>query len=95
MNLAPKEIVTGAETATTVNISPHGARLVTKRHWEPGEQSRIAPTSDKFHAQAKVVYCQMISQGRFCIGLELRPEFAKQWTEFFSDRLLQDLKNAR
>ena len=61
----------GAEYAITVNVSPHGARLTTKRQWKPGEQARFATQSGEFHVEASVVYCEPLPDGRFCVGLEI------------------------
>jgi hypothetical protein len=59
-----------AEKVLTENVSPHGARVVVKRHWPAGQQLRMAPLSDKSEWPAKVVYCQGLSSGLFCLGLE-------------------------
>ena len=59
-----------AEKVLTENVSPHGARVVTKRRWRPGEQLWIVPLSDQSKSPAKVVYCRGLSSGLFCLGLE-------------------------
>jgi hypothetical protein len=61
-----------AEPAMTVNVSLHGARVVTKRRWHPEEQPRLASGSGEVRAQAKVVYCELLPNGHFCVGLKLR-----------------------
>jgi hypothetical protein len=58
------------EKMLTENVSPHGARVVAKRRWPPGQQLWIAPLSDKSESPAKVVYCHWLSSGLFCLGLE-------------------------
>lgn len=58
------------EKVLTENVSPHGARVVAKRLWPPGQQLWIAPLSDKSESPAKVVYCHGLSSGLFCLGLE-------------------------
>ncbi len=32
-----------AERVLTENVSSHGARVITKQRWQPGEQQRITP----------------------------------------------------
>jgi hypothetical protein len=62
-----------AEHAVAVNVSPHGARLRTKRKWKPGERPRVAMKSSELRVEAKVVYCEPLPDGGFCTGLEIRP----------------------
>lgn len=59
-----------AEQAVTVNVSSQGARVITRRRWLPKEQPRLAFASGEFKAHAKVVYCEPLRDGRFCIGLK-------------------------
>ena len=64
-----------AEQAMTVNVSPHGARVVTRHRWQSEEQARLASRSGEFQTQAKVVYCQPLTDGHFCIGLQFQSVF--------------------
>lgn len=52
-----------AEKTFTENVSPHGARVVTKQRWRPEE--RVLPKSleSDFQSQARVVYCQLFCRG--------------------------------
>jgi PilZ domain len=59
-----------AEQAMTVNVSSRGARVVTRRRWQLKEQPRLASPSGEFRAHAKVVYCEPLASGHFCIGLK-------------------------
>lgn len=58
-----------ADQAVTVNVSTHGARVTTKRRWQSEEQARVACASGEFRAHARVVYCEPLADGHFCIGL--------------------------
>jgi hypothetical protein len=69
-----------AERVLTENVSPHGARVVTKRLWQPGEQQWISPLSGQFEFAAQVVYCQPIPDQGFCIGLDFR-EHSFNWQD--------------
>jgi len=73
--LGSNEQLLAAEKAITVNVSPHGARVVTKRLWRVGEQPWLVSLSSEFRLQARVVYCQPLTEGYFCVGLEFRAGF--------------------
>jgi hypothetical protein len=61
-----------SERAVTVNVSPHGARLVTKRHLRVEERLWLASLTSYFRLQGSVVYCQPLAGGDFCVGLKFR-----------------------
>lgn len=64
-----------SERVVTVNVSPHGARVVTKRRWRDKEQAWLASLSSYFRLQGSVVYCQPLTNGDFCVGLKFRASF--------------------
>ena len=64
-----------SERVVTVNVSPHGARVVTKRHWRPEEQPWLASLTSYFRLQGNVVYCRSLTNGDFCVGLKFRASF--------------------
>src|SRR5260370_7915254 len=37
-----------SERTVTRNVSPHGARVVTKRLWQPGEEPLLTPPAGEF-----------------------------------------------
>ena len=61
-----------AERVVTVNVSPHGARVVTKRRWRAEEQPWLASLTGYFRLQGSVVYCQPLTNEDFCVGLKFR-----------------------
>jgi PilZ domain-containing protein len=61
------------ERAVTVNVSPHGARVKTKRPWQQNDRIGVASLASGFNMRAKVVYCEPQGKGDFCLGLEFRP----------------------
>ena len=73
IRLAPaQEAATDGEEKTyTDNISAHGARIFSKRAWQPGEMVRITPL-DQDAACAKVAYCQRLPDDRYTIGVEFQ-----------------------
>jgi hypothetical protein len=58
------------ETVVFANISEHGARLITGRHWSQGEQVIVSDSLVSFRTKAEVVYCAPYSARRFAIGLK-------------------------
>jgi hypothetical protein len=69
-----------AEPVLTENVSSHGARVITKQRWQPGEQPRITPLSGEFYLSAHVVYCKPLPPKGFCVGLVF-PERSVNWGE--------------
>lgn len=59
-----------SEKTFTRNVSPHGARLVTNRQWELGEEPLVTPLTGGFPQPAKVVYCKPRANGGFYVGLQ-------------------------
>src|SRR5258708_17779954 len=57
-----------SERTVTRNVSPHGARVVTKRLWQPGEEPLLTPPAGEFPQPARVVYCPPPSKGGFYVG---------------------------
>jgi hypothetical protein len=57
------------ERTGTENVSPHGARVISKRFWQPGEELLITPLAGEFPQVGKVIYC-LPKAGLFCIGVE-------------------------
>jgi hypothetical protein len=72
--LLPAEQLFLAERAVTVNVSPRGARVVTKRRWQAEEQPWLASLFNQFRLQARVVYCQPLTDGHFCVGLSFQSD---------------------
>jgi hypothetical protein len=58
------------DQAVTVNVSPHGARVATRRRWLREEEPRLVLNSGEIRMRAKVVYCETLRDGHFCIGLK-------------------------
>jgi hypothetical protein len=70
VHLATTKEPRAAERTFTRNVSPHGARLVTKRLWQPGEEPLLTPLTGEFPQPARVVYCQPRPSGGFYLGLQ-------------------------
>jgi PilZ domain len=74
------------EIAHTVDISGHGARVVSKRSWERNLQLSIMSISGNLSSSARVAHCQPREDGSYAVGLELyRP--SADWAEVNEDLL--------
>ena len=57
------------EQTVTENVSPHGARILTKQFWRTGEEALIARRTGEFLQVGRVVYSEQ-KMGCFCLGVE-------------------------
>jgi hypothetical protein len=71
------------ELTTTENVSPHGARVISKRSWRPGEGSIITRTAGGYAQAGRVIYCLQRPGDCFCLGIEF-PDRAVKWAEHSS-----------
>ena len=60
----------GAESTFTENVSAHGARVATVRHWDQNEKVNFTSRTGEFRSPARVAYCQTLQGKGFAIGLE-------------------------
>jgi hypothetical protein len=58
------------EATHTQNISPHGARVLTQRVWQPEDRLQVRGLQGDFQGEARVVYWRSFSSSRFAIGLQ-------------------------
>jgi hypothetical protein len=64
------------ERTVTEDVSPHGARVLTKRYWRPGEVPLLTPLIGEFPKHARVAYCDPLANGGYCVGIEFEgPSF--------------------
>ena len=59
------------ERTLTENVSAHGARVLMEQKLQPGERVLVNSTKEGMRLQARIIYCQRVSEGRFAVGLEL------------------------
>jgi prophage tail gpP-like protein len=55
----------------TENVSAHGARVLMDREWRPGQQVMVISPKEGLRARGQIVYCQLLGENRFAVGLEL------------------------
>jgi hypothetical protein len=59
-----------SEQVTTENLSSQGARVISKRPWQPGEQVRIVTLTGEYQRPARVIYAQPLMNQTFRVGLQ-------------------------
>ena len=71
----------GEEKTYTDNVSPYGARVVSRHYWHAGEEARVTPFKYGTPARARVVYCRKLANERFFVGLDFSPRRV-HWSNF-------------
>ena len=71
----------GEEKTYTDNVSLHGARVVSSRPWQPGDEAQVTPLKYGTPARAKIVYCRQLADGRYFVGLNF-PQHPVHWSSF-------------
>ena len=59
------------ELAPTIDISCHGARVLTKRNWQLNQLLLVRSIRGSLYSRARVVHCQPHLDNSFVIGIEL------------------------
>jgi hypothetical protein len=58
-----------AELTYTENVSAHGACVISKRAWQPGEPAQVTSLEELIALRGKVVYCRKCGNDRYVVGL--------------------------
>jgi PilZ domain len=69
LTLVRDQPVNGTELTYTENVSAHGARVISKRNWQPEEVAQVTCLKDESTIRGKVVYSQKLMDNRYCVGL--------------------------
>jgi hypothetical protein len=59
------------EIAPTIDISCHGARVLTRRSWQLNQELSIRSIRGILKSRARVAHCQPYTDNRFVIGIEI------------------------
>ena len=59
------------ERTLTENVSAHGARVLMQLRLQPGQRVLVNSPNEGVRSQARIVYCQRVSERKFAVGLEL------------------------
>ena len=60
-----------AEIAPTIDISCHGACVVSRRNWRPDEQVSVRSIRGNLYSRARVVHCRPHKDDSFLIGIQM------------------------
>jgi hypothetical protein len=71
----------GEEKTYTENVSLHGARVISREPWQPGEEAQVTPLKYGTPARGKVVYCRRLSTDRYFVGLNFL-QHPVHWSSF-------------
>jgi len=70
------------EIASTIDISRHGARVLTRKSWQPNQEVSIRSIrGTNLNSRARVVHCQPYTDNIFVIGIEFYSPIG-DWTAF-------------
>lgn len=58
------------EVTFTENVSPHGARILTKRSWSPNDNVLVKLPQEGCPSRARITYCQPLTGDEFATGLQ-------------------------
>lgn len=58
------------EITYTENVSPHGARVLTKRSWNPNDSVLVKLPEESSPFSARITYCQAFGGDEFATGLQ-------------------------
>jgi hypothetical protein len=83
-----------AETTVTENISPRGARVVSKQQWQEGDRVLLKTLAGDLRWQAKVVYCEVLPGSTFALGLKLLTA-PDRWASGINGRATRGNKRTR
>jgi hypothetical protein len=59
------------EIASTIDISCHGARVLSRVNWQPNQQLSIRSIRGSLKSFGRVAHCQPYTDDRFVIGIEI------------------------
>jgi hypothetical protein len=84
-----------AETTVTENISPRGARVVSKQQWQEGDRVLLKRLEGNPQWQAKVAYCEILPGSTFALGLKLPTAVAGGWKSGINGRVTRGNKRTQ
>jgi hypothetical protein len=71
VELSRPGLSTPAETTVAENVSPRGARVVSKQRWKEGDRVFVKALKGDPLLRAQVVYCEILPSNTFALGLKL------------------------
>ena len=58
------------EIIFTENVSPHGARVLSKKRWSPNDSVLVKLPQEGCASRARITYCQPLKGDEFATGLQ-------------------------
>ena len=71
VEICPEDEGMPKERTLTENVSPHGARVLMEQELRPGQPVIVISPKEGVWARGQIVYCQLLAERRFAVGLEL------------------------
>ena len=71
VDLSSLDVRMPAQEGVTENVSPRGARVLTRRPWKPNDRLNVRSLLGNFRSRARVVYCVPVDKDQFAVGLQL------------------------
>lgn len=71
VDLSSLDVRRPTQEALTTNVSPHGARVVASKPWNPNDRLDLRSLRGDLRARARVVYCEPLGTNSFAVGLQL------------------------
>ena len=61
-----------SDNVKITNISSHGARVISHRHWRPRDRATLIELTGDFHLAAEVIYCRRLRDDAYVVGLKFQ-----------------------
>lgn len=59
------------EITNTIDVSQHGARVLSKTGWAPTQRVSIRALDGQLESRARIIYCELLGERSYAIGMEL------------------------
>lgn len=69
-HLESREVPLSSEAVMITDISSHGARVITRRNWQPHERAILRGFTGDFRLDSEVIYCLRQGEDAYVIGLK-------------------------
>ncbi len=69
------------EKTYTDNVSTHGACVISRHSWQPGEEAQVTSVKDGTAIRGSVVYCRKMENAGFRVGLNFQRQ-SVPWSSY-------------
>lgn len=60
------------EITNTIDVSQHGARVLSKTGWAPTQRASIRALDGQLESRARIIYCEPLGERSYAIGMKLQ-----------------------